>query len=139
MSKPFIVCIVDDDDIYQFTVTRTIEKQDIAKKILVFSDGQQAIEFFDANIGKNDNLPDVIFLDINMPVMDGWQFLEEYVRIKPKVGKKITIYMVTSSVDPTDVDRAKHITDISDYIIKPVKPEQLKAVIDALEDQTIEH
>lgn len=139
MSKPFIVCIVDDDDIYQFTVTRTIEKEDIAKKILVFSDGQQAIEFLDANIGRNDNLPDVIFLDINMPIMDGWQFLEEYVKIKPKVGKKITIYMVTSSVDPTDVDKAKRITDVSDYIIKPVKPEQLKAVIDALANETIEH
>lgn len=138
MSKPFIVCIVDDDDIYQFTVTRTIEKQAIAKKILVFSDGQQAIDFLDANLGRNDNLPDVIFLDINMPVMDGWQFLEEYVKIKPKVGKKITIYMVTSSVDPTDVDKAKKISDVSDYIVKPVKPEQLKSVIDALEPSDIE-
>jgi CheY-like chemotaxis protein len=136
MSKPFIICIIDDDDVYQFTVTRTIEKHKLAKKILVFSDGEEAVQFLIDNISKNENLPDVIFLDINMPIMDGWQFLEEYVNLKPRIGKKITIYMVSSSIDSVDTDRAKKISDISDYIIKPIKPEMLKEIIEVLE---IEH
>lgn len=134
MSKPFIICIIDDDDVYQFTVTRTIEANKLAKKILVFSDGEQAIQFLVDNVANNENVPDVIFLDINMPIMDGWQFLEEYVKIKPRIGKRITIYMVSSSVDPVDVERAKKISELSDYIIKPVTPNKLKDIIEALEN-----
>jgi CheY-like chemotaxis protein len=134
MNKPFIICIVDDDNIYQFTTTRTIQTHKLAKKILIFSDGEEALNFLIDNIGNSETLPDIIFLDINMPIMDGWQFLEEYVMIKPKIGKKITIYMISSSVDPVDLKRAKAISEISDYIIKPINPEMLKEIINALED-----
>jgi CheY-like chemotaxis protein len=133
MTKPFIICIVDDDNIYQFTTTRTIQTHKLAKKILLFSDGEEALQFLSDNIGNRETLPDIIFLDINMPIMDGWQFLEEYIMIKPKIGKKITIYMISSSVDPVDVERAKKINEISDYIVKPINPEMLKEIIDALE------
>lgn len=134
MLNSFIVCIIDDDEIYQFTVTKTIKNHNLAKKILVFSDGELAIQFLLDNIGNNENVPDVILLDINMPIMDGWQFLEEYVHLKPRIGKKIIIYLVTSSIDPVDVERAKKISEISDYIIKPVTPGKLKDVIEALEN-----
>jgi CheY-like chemotaxis protein len=133
MSKPFIICIVDDDEVYQFTVTRAIQTQKLAKKILIFSDGEEAIQFLIHNVSNNEDLPDVIFLDINMPIMDGWQFLEEYVRLKPRIGKKITIYMVSSSVDSADLDKAKKISEISDYIVKPIKPDALRDIIAALE------
>jgi CheY-like chemotaxis protein len=127
-----IVCIIDDDKIYQFTITRTIEQEVVVKKILVFSDGEEAIEFLIDHVKNQEELPDVIFLDINMPIMDGWQFLEEYIKLKPKVDKKITIYMVSSSVDPADMDRAKKINEITNYLIKPVKQEQLRELIEAL-------
>lgn len=130
--KSFVICLVDDDDVYQFTFTKGLKNNQIAKKILVFSDGEEAIDFMIDNIASPEELPDVIFLDINMPVMDGWQFLEEYVELKPKVGKRITIYMVSSSVDPTDMDRAKKMSDISDYLIKPVSHEQLNEIIQEL-------
>ncbi|NJB72401.1 CheY-like chemotaxis protein [Saonia flava] len=131
--KPFIISIVDDDDIYQFTIARTIKTHGLARKILTFSDGEKALDFMLENIGNNDDLPDIIFLDINMPVMDGFQFMEEYVKIKPRVGKKITIYMVSSSVDPADIERANKIGDISDYIIKPIQPGELLGIVEALE------
>ncbi|MFX5957095.1 response regulator, partial [Acinetobacter baumannii] len=79
--------------------------QQLAKKILVFSDGEEALNFLSANIGDNNAVPDIIFLDINMPIMDGWQFLEEYIQLKPRIGKKVTLYMVSSSVDPADTQR----------------------------------
>ena len=132
MSKPSIICIVDDDDIYKFTITKTIEKEKLAKKILVFSDGEQAFDFLKANLENNGNLPDVIFLDINMPIMDGFEFMEEYAKIHPKVGKKIIIYMVTSSVDPTDEIRANKIAQVSDYIVKPIDLSTLRSVLDSL-------
>ena len=135
MSNPFIICIIDDDEVYQFTVTKNIQSQQLAKKILVFSDGEEALNFLCANIGDNNAVPDVIFLDINMPIMDGWQFLEEYIRLKPRIGKKVTLYMVSSSVDPADTQRAKQIEEASDYIIKPITPDQLKVIVNTLQEE----
>ncbi len=132
MAKPFIICLIDDDDVYQFTFTKSLKGNKIAKKILVFSDGEEAIDFMIDNISNTEILPDVIFLDINMPVMDGWEFLEEFVELKPKVGKEITVYMVSSSVDPADVNRAKAISDVSDYLIKPVAEDQLGKIITSI-------
>jgi CheY-like chemotaxis protein len=131
MKKPFILCFVDDDEVYQYTITRSLKNTDLAKKILIFNDGEEAIDFLIDNIANNEHLPDVIFLDINMPIMDGWQFLEEYVKLKPRLSKKITIYMITTSVDPVDQEQANRISEISDYIIKPVTPDRLKGILDS--------
>lgn len=132
MNTPVNICIVDDDDIYQFTVIKTLELLEFEKNIQVFSDGEEALEFLLNNLDKNEELPDVIFLDINMPIMDGYQFMEEYVKIKSKLGKKTVIYMVSSSVDPVDIEKAKRISDISDYIIKPIEPGKLKSIMEKL-------
>ncbi len=133
MRKPFIICIIDDDEIYQYTITKNIETHKLSRKLLIFSDGEEALDFMIDNVGNKKDLPDVIFLDINMPIMDGFQFMEEYVKIAPRVGKKITIYMVSSSVDPVDIERAKKISEISDYIIKPINSDDLKKIINSLE------
>ena len=132
MNRNFNFCIVDDDDIYQFTIKKTIESLNLAKKIIAFSDGEEALDFMIENLNNDEELPDVILLDINMPIMDGFQFMEEYIQIKPKLDKKITIYMVSSSVDQTDIDRANRISDVSDYIIKPIKPGKIKSIIEKL-------
>ncbi|MUU76881.1 response regulator [Winogradskyella endarachnes] len=129
MRNVLNICIVDDDEIYKFTVVKTLEALDFDKNIKAFADGEEAFDFLINNLNNELELPDVIFLDINMPIMDGFEFMEEYIKIKPKVGKKITIYMVSSSVDPVDIEKAKNISEISDYIIKPIKPGELRAII----------
>ena len=130
MSKTFVICLIDDDDVYQFTFTKGLKESDAAKDILVFSDGEEALSFFRENISKTENLPDLIFLDIDMPIMDGWQFLDEFVSLKPKVDKKITIYMVSSSIDSADIDRAKAISEVSEYFVKPIDIDDLHAILD---------
>ncbi|WBU89341.1 response regulator [Cellulophaga omnivescoria] len=132
MKNHFNVCIIDDDDIYQFTIVKTIKALGLAKKIMVFSDGEEAKDFMLDNIKNNYELPDVIFLDNNMPIMDGFQFMEEYTKFKPQLDKKITVYMVSSSVDPVDIERANNVSEINGYIIKPIKPGQLKSIIENL-------
>ncbi|GBF21041.1 MULTISPECIES: response regulator [Arenibacter] len=132
MSSSLKVCIVDDDDIYQFTMVMTMKSLNLTDKIMVFSDGEEALDFMLDNLHNDKELPDVIFLDIDMPIMDGFQFMEEYVKIKPKLGKKITIYMVSSSVDPVDIERAKKISEITDYIVKPITHDQLKHIVGEL-------
>lgn len=133
MNKPFIICIVDNDEIYKFTMRKTIEMNKLARKVLIFSDGEEALEFITDNLGNNQDLPDVIFLDINMPIMDGFQFMQEYIKIKPRVGKKITIYMVSSSVDADDIEKANEKSDIAGYFIKPIKASELNDIIAEIE------
>ena len=133
MNNLYNICVIDDDDIYQFTITKILETVKLNKKIILFSDGEEALDFMIDNLYNDDELPDVIFLDINMPIMDGFQFMEEYVKLKPKLDKKIIIYMVSSSVDPVDIAKAKGISDISDYIIKPIQAGQLKSILSNLE------
>lgn len=132
MSRSVIICLVDDDDVYKFTFTKTLKSAKIPKKILMFSDGEEALDFMLDNLSNQSALPDVIFLDINMPIMDGWEFLEEFVELKPKVGKEITIYMVSSSIDPVDFEKAKKISAVSDYLIKPVNEDELLVIIEKM-------
>lgn len=125
MKKIDSVCIVDDDDIYQFTVRYEIERTQLVDHVKFFSDGEQAIHFLEKVFDQPSQLPDIVFLDINMPIMDGWGFLEEFAQLKPKLGKKITVYMVSSSNNEKDMERARQINEVTDYIIKPVTQDKL--------------
>ncbi|QWX84557.1 response regulator [Cellulophaga sp. HaHaR_3_176] len=129
MKTTNLLCVIDDDDIYKYAVKRAVKVNKLTNKIITFSNGEEALEFFIENLNKNENIPDVIFLDINMPIMDGFEFMEEYIKLKPSVGKKITIYMVSSSIDEADVKRAKNISAISDYLLKPIMPKELANLI----------
>lgn len=129
MSNLSNICVVDDDKIYQLTFRKTIQSIGFNKQLLIFSNGEEAINFLQNKANRPDELPDIIFLDINMPIMDGWDFMEEYIQIKPRIGKQITIYLVSSSVDVRDLERAKAIAEISDYLIKPVTKEQLIQIL----------
>lgn len=124
------MCIVDDDRIHQFTVSKTIKYNNLATEVIVFSDGKEVYDFLVEHKDDGQMLPDIILLDINMPVMDGFQFLECYKQIKDKFLKKITIYMVTSSLDPVDINKARQIDDITDYLTKPVRTSQLADIIE---------
>ncbi len=129
-----IISIVDDDKIYQFTMTKTIEATRRFKKILVFSDGEEAFSFLTENQSNPESLPDIIFLDINMPYMDGWEFLTEFALLKPNLSKKIIIYMISSSVSTLDINRAKEISDVTDYIVKPITIDRFAKLMESLEN-----
>ena len=117
--------LVDDDDIFVFLTTKIIEQTNLVDLIKGFGNGLDAINFLKENKNNVDALPDIILLDLNMPIMNGWQFLEEYNKLNPTIGKKITIYIYSSSISPDDITRAKTISEVSDYIIKPITKDKL--------------
>lgn len=129
MKKINTFCIIDDDDIYQFTTSVLLKKTDLVNKIILFSNGLKAINFLKEELGNKENIPDILFLDVNMPVMDGWEFLEEYLLIKPMMPKTVIIYMVSSSVDEKDVLKAKSISTLSGYLVKPISSQNIMEVI----------
>lgn len=128
-KKPgdMITCIIDDDEIYLFSIKKVIEVNKLSEKVLEFRNGQEALDFF-STCSDHTNLPDVILLDINMPVMNGWEFIEEFKKLKPAIDKNIMLYVVSSSVDRTDVDKARSLSNVHDYLIKPMTASQLKSI-----------
>jgi len=124
--------LVDDDQIFVYLTAKAIEQTKLIDLIKIFDNGLDAINFLKENSGEPQSLPEVILLDLSMPIMDGWQFLEEYIFLQPKLTKKIIIYIVSSSITPADIIRAKNISEVSDYIIKPVTKEKLIEVVKQL-------
>ncbi|HEY6159636.1 MAG TPA: response regulator [Bacteroidia bacterium] len=124
--------LVDDDEIYVFLTKRTIEETNLADQVKIFRNGKEAIDFLEGAADNIELLPEIIFLDITMPILDGWGFIEEYISLKPRLGKKITLYIVSTSVSPADIQRAKEISVVSDFIIKPVTKEKFIDVIKKL-------
>lgn len=114
------LCVIDDDVIYQFAVKLNIKQLDLANRVLTFSNGELARDYFNENLANPDALPEVILLDINMPVMDGWDFLDWYKTIKNQLAKKSSIFMVSSSIDWRDIEKAKSYEEVSDYLSKPL-------------------
>src|SRR5438067_5958065 len=104
--KANTICIIDDDMVYQITTKKVLEKINNTKKIIVFSNGKEAFEYFSKVVSDEDALPDIILLDVNMPYMNAWQFLEEYKKLKPLLIKQITIYIISSSVSDIDIQKA---------------------------------
>lgn len=128
MSKPHVVAIVDDDDIYRYTIVKNIQALQVSKKILVFKNGAEVLEYMLENMDKVENLPDTILLDVNMPVMDGFEFIEEYEKFEPEIKSNITVFMISSSINPADINRAKSNAEISDYITKPIGSSKLQRI-----------
>ena len=118
------VFLVDDDKLFVYLTKKTIEATNFEGIIKEFGDGREAIEYLKEIAGMEEMLPDFIFLDLSMPIMDGWEFLEEYLLIEPTFKKKITLYICSSSISPHDVERAKSIEAVTDFIIKPITKEK---------------
>jgi CheY-like chemotaxis protein len=124
-----IVAIIDDDKIFQLTASKTILASQVTDRILQFENGEDALLFLKNNLSNPAVLPDYIFLDINMPFVDGWMFLEDYAKLKSDLSKIVTIYMVSSSIDPRDIARAKNNSNIADYVVKPVTSDKFAALL----------
>lgn len=112
--------IIDDDEIYVYAITRLIDIKKLSEQVVVFKNGKQAIDYFTDNAIDDKVLPDVILLDVRMPIIDGWGFLEAFARFDFEGKDKVLIYMISSSIDTKDTDRAAKIPLVKQYLFKPV-------------------
>ncbi|KAA6439800.1 response regulator [Dyadobacter flavalbus] len=123
-----IICIVDDDPLFQYVTKRMIDKVLDDYSLLQFSDGIQAIEYIKGNLENTDQLPQLIFLDINMPELNGWQFLDEF-RLLQSAHYLPVIYMASSSTDSNDINMSKTYEELVGYIVKPISREELISIL----------
>ncbi len=126
MSKVFII---DDDPIHQRIAQIMIVKHLIYDEYSSYLEAGKAFKFLEHHRDDIQSLPDVILLDLNMPGMDGWDFLDKYNKLKTSVIKDIKIYIVSSSVDEKDKLRAQSYSTVQGFISKPLSPQILRSTV----------
>ncbi|MDO7174009.1 response regulator [Mariniflexile sp. AS56] len=127
MKKINLACIIEDDPTHVYITKRYLNLTGIVESILICSNGKDAFDKLKAIIASGKNLPELILLDLNMPIWDGWQFLDAFKEIPTK--QKINIYILTSSDSQKDMERAEQYNMNSNYIVKPVSLDKLKDII----------
>jgi CheY-like chemotaxis protein len=118
MTNPIpCICIIDDDPIHIFTAKRILQIEKICDTILVFKDGKEGYDSLKEMINQKKTLPKLILLDLNMPIWDGWDFLEEFTKLEE--SKDVKILINSSSQNQEDLNRARNYGRVSGFVVKP--------------------
>lgn len=131
MKKINLACLIEDDPIHIFLSKKYLEMSGWIENIMICHNGKEAFDKLKAIFTAGESFPELILLDLNMPIWDGWQFLEEFVKIP--VQEQTTIYILTSSISETDKAKAKEFSNVSNYVVKPITLELLKGLFEELE------
>jgi CheY-like chemotaxis protein len=123
------IFLIDDDPVFVYLTKKIICSINGGCHIREFADGELAIDRLKQISNDNGELPDIIFVDLSMPVMDGWEFLNEYATLSPTFGKQIELFIVSSSISPQEVERSKTYPEVSDFLIKPVAKGKIAEII----------
>lgn len=130
------IFLIDDDPIFVYLTRRIIASINCPCQINEFTDGELAISYLSEIGDQAGMLPDVIFLDLSMPVMDGWEFLKEFTDLKPKLKKDIALFIVSSSISPQEVERSKSYRAVTDFLIKPIEKGKIIEIMDNVKERT---
>ena len=122
--------VIDDDDINIFIIKKIVEKTGFDINMVAKSNGLQAIDYIKETIAANKPLPHLVLIDINMPVMNGWEFVEAYQTLN--IQEAVDLYILSSSVYENDIEKTKSYPSVKGFISKPLSIERLKELIIAI-------
>jgi CheY-like chemotaxis protein len=130
MEKKFNFLLIDDDDIFNYLSKRILLKSDVANSIIDFTNAKSALDF----IKSTDSEIDIILLDINMPIMNGFDFLDSFIQL---ANKQISVYMLTSSIDDADMIKSLKYPCVKGYFSKPLTTDTIAQIYSIQEMHTI--
>ncbi|MCC9166778.1 response regulator [Pontibacter harenae] len=131
MSTLKRVILIDDDQVNNFVCESIIKTEKFADEVISFQWAEEALEFLKNAVSESPAaFPDLIFLDINMPGMDGWSFIDEYRKLPEAATKKCCLFMLSSAVDRKDIVSAKSHEEVKEFFSKPLSPEILEFIKD---------
>jgi CheY-like chemotaxis protein len=120
------VLIVDDDPILIMVCTRIMKITGFSEEVASAKEGREGMDYLYRQLQEApDNLPELILLDINMPVLNGWEFLDEFIALLPKLPVEIPVYMLSSTIDQADFDKAETYSVVKGFYSKPLTRENL--------------
>ena len=123
------VVLIDDDQVNNFVCESIIKNERFADEVLSFEWAQDALDYLQNScVNDPEGFPDLIFLDINMPGMDGWTFIQEYRKLPEHITKTCSLFMLSSAVDRKDIICAKSHEEVKDFFSKPLSPEILAII-----------
>jgi len=127
-NDPAAIAIIDDDEIFQMLIRKILERGTAMNTILQFFSGSNALTYFKAHTGKINQLPVLIFLDLLMPGMTGWQFLEQFEKLSFAEEYKPTLFILTASSN-LDFEELKNYPSVKGYLTKPIVPNEFIGLI----------
>ncbi|GGD34746.1 response regulator [Flavobacterium orientale] len=127
MKTTKIILIIDDDDIHQYISKKTIAKLGADSPVFSCPNGEIGLEKLLQEYSKDEHF--IIFLDINMPIMNGWEFIEKFLSLNLNANDNIDIYLVSSSTDSVDIKKADESGCIKEFLSKPIAIEKYKSIL----------
>lgn len=129
-DKLNLILLIDDDEPTNYLNELIINEVDCTQQVVAVENAQQALDFLKKTIDAGDQLPAIIFLDINMPAINGWEFIEEYKQLlTADQQESLALVMLTTSMNPDDEKRAMAIPEIDSFKQKPLSEEMLEDII----------
>jgi CheY-like chemotaxis protein len=122
------ILLIDDNDVDNYITRQMLLKNKVAGNIVVQSSAMDALKYLQSNLNEPVNYPDYIFLDIRMPEMDGFDFLNEYAKFPVSITNHCIIFMLTSSADQNDILRAAQNPLVKKYLNKPLSHQVLSEI-----------
>jgi CheY-like chemotaxis protein len=130
MKKINTLCIIDDDNIFTLVAKKIVNLVGFCDNTMLLKNGREALDHFKKLESEKNPFPEVIFLDLNMPLMGGFEFLRELEKLSGSTGTKVFIF--TSSIDPDDQQKAKSFNVVEQFVEKPLTVDKLKLISETL-------
>ncbi|MGN6638529.1 MAG: response regulator [Mucilaginibacter sp.] len=121
---------IDDSPLDQFILKRILSRYKLTYEVKCTDDGEEVIAFLEENKDNSDILPDIILLDLYMPYFDGWKFLDNVDKIYEDLTRTLKIYVLSSSINPSDIKQATRYSFVRSFIFKPITKEMLEKLVD---------
>lgn len=118
MKAPKLAYVVEDDPVTSIITELIIKKNLLCGEVQSYVNGQEAFDRLTAALHDGERLPDLILLDLNMPLMDGWEFLDAFASLA--IDKKVCVFVLTSSIHPDDIEKSKFYKEVKGYFSKPL-------------------
>ncbi|MAD96294.1 MAG: response regulator [Flavobacteriaceae bacterium] len=130
MKQLDTILLIDDDPAINFLHKLVIKKEGVAKEIVAHQSAEAALDYLKENAKLGYHYPELIFLDLNMPGMDGWEFIEEYEKLDNTFEQSKIVVMLSTSTDPKDRKKADFTTVVNQFLNKPLRSEDIQYILE---------